>query len=108
MEVTTAYFAATLRILFFLTVICFPAALDVLQMEVQSLSGHLFPAQMTCSQSFQGSSWLVTATPASTTELHVPRPAHFFSVGDIRQKKETCSGGDGFLGVRGCFASCSL
>ena len=108
MEVTTAYFAATLRVLFFLTVICFPAAFDVLQMEVQPLSGHLFSAQMTCSQSFQGSSWFVAATTTSPTEMHVPRIAHFFSVGDIGQKKETCSGGDGFLFVRGCCASCSL
>ena len=26
----------------------------------------------------------------------------FFSVGDIAQKKETCSGSDGFFCVRGC------
>ena len=38
-------------------------------------------------------------------QMHVPRIFHFFSVGDIGQKKETCSGSDGFFCVRGCCIS---
>ena len=40
--------------------------------------------------------------------MHVARVAHFFSVGDIGQKKETCSGGGCFFLAWAGRASCSL
>ena len=61
----------------------------------------------TSSTALPTTTWML-AVAWQRMQMRMPRLAHFYSVGDIGQKKETCSGGDGFFCVRGCCAYCSL